>query len=190
MTVEIMRTDKSACDLRCAAAACRDAKAARRMLAIALILDGTDRKTAAENCGMDRQTLRDWVHRYNDAGIEGLSNRRSPGRSRQVPMPCSSSTVQAGTDQQNWKCQTTSPCSNSRPIRRNSTRWKTFGPTCAPTSWQSLCLKLTMRLSTNAAMPGISSQRTNRQSHQLHHVIGPKQSINRAVGIIHCPASE
>ena len=32
-------------------------------------------------------------------------------------------------------------------------------------------------------MPGISSQRTNRQSHQLHHVIGPKQSINRAVGI-------
>ena len=69
MTVEIMRTDKSACDLRRAAAACRDAKAARRMLAIALILDGTDRKT-----------LRDWVHRYNDTGIEGLSNRRSPGR--------------------------------------------------------------------------------------------------------------
>ena len=98
-------------------------------------------------------------------------------------MPCSSSTVQAGTDQQNWKCQTTSPCSNSRPIRQNSTRWKTFGPTCAPTSWQSLCLNPTMRSSTNAAMPGISSQRTNRQSHQLHHVIGPKQSINRAVGI-------
>ena len=84
MTVEIMRTDKSACDLRCAAAACKDAKAARRILAIALILDGTDRKTAAENCGMDRQTLRDWVHRYNDTGIEGLSNRRSPGRH-----PCS-----------------------------------------------------------------------------------------------------
>ena len=99
-------------------------------------------------------------------------------------MPCSSSTVQAGTDQQNGKCRTTSPCSNSRPIRRNSIRWKTFGPTCAPTSWQSLCLNPTMRSSTNAAMPGISSQRTNRQSHQLHHVIGSKQSINRAVGII------
>ena len=84
----------------------------------------------------------------------------------------------------NWKCQTTSPCSNSRPMRQNSTRWKTFGPTCAPTSWQSLCLNPTMRSSTNAAMPGISSQRTNRQSHQLHHVIGSKQSINRAVGII------
>ena len=72
---------------------------------------------------------------------------------------------------------------NSRPMRQNSTRWKTFGPTCAPTSWQSLCLNPTMRLSTNAAMPGISSQRTNRQSHQSHHVIGPKRSINRAVGI-------
>jgi transposase len=29
---------------------------------------------------MDRQTLRDWVHRYNDDGIAGLANRKSPGR--------------------------------------------------------------------------------------------------------------
>jgi len=40
---------------------------------------GDDRKTAAETCGMDRQTLRDWVHRYNAEGLEGLSNRRSAG---------------------------------------------------------------------------------------------------------------
>ncbi|MGI3213305.1 IS630 family transposase [Roseovarius tibetensis] len=38
-----------------------------------------DRKTAAETCGMDRQTLRDWVHRYNAYGLAGLSNRRSAG---------------------------------------------------------------------------------------------------------------
>jgi transposase len=37
------------------------------MLAIAMVLDGADRGTAAETCGMDRQTLRDWVHRYNAA---------------------------------------------------------------------------------------------------------------------------
>jgi transposase len=43
-------------------------------------LEGYDRKTAAEVCGMDRQTLRDWVHRYNAEGLEGLSNRRSGGR--------------------------------------------------------------------------------------------------------------
>lgn len=36
----------------------KDAKAARRMLALALVLEGVDRKTAAESCGMDRQTLR------------------------------------------------------------------------------------------------------------------------------------
>ena len=28
---------------------------------------------------MDRQTLRDWVHRYNAEGIEGLSNRTGGG---------------------------------------------------------------------------------------------------------------
>ena len=58
MAVRITRKDKSAGELRQEAARCRDGKAARRMLAIALVLDGVDRKTAAENCGMDRQTLR------------------------------------------------------------------------------------------------------------------------------------
>jgi transposase len=43
------------------------------------VLDGVDRKTAAETCGMDRQTLRDWVHRYNAAGLAGLRNLKSPG---------------------------------------------------------------------------------------------------------------
>jgi transposase len=79
MAVAITRTDLSARELRVAAAKAKDAKAARRMLAIALVLEGVDRKTAAETCGMDRQTLRDWVHRYNAEGLEGLTNRRSAG---------------------------------------------------------------------------------------------------------------
>lgn len=79
MAVAITRTDFSARELRAKAAKTADAKAARRMLAIAMVLDGLDRKTAAETCGMDRQTLRDWVHRYNAEGLEGLSNRRSAG---------------------------------------------------------------------------------------------------------------
>jgi transposase len=29
---------------------------------------------------MERQTLRDWVHRYNEGGIDGLRSRTSPGR--------------------------------------------------------------------------------------------------------------
>ena len=37
--------------------------------------EGVDRTTAAKSCGMDRQTLRDWVHRYNAEGVAGLLDR-------------------------------------------------------------------------------------------------------------------
>jgi transposase len=77
--VAITRTDLDAGGLRRAAAQSRDADAARRMLALALVLDGRTRTDAAEQCGMDRQTLRDWVHRYNEFGVPGLSDRVPPG---------------------------------------------------------------------------------------------------------------
>jgi transposase len=75
MAVEITRLDLSAADLRRDAARSQDAKASRRMLAIALVLEGHARGDAARSCGMDRQTLRDWVHSYNVSGVKGLSNR-------------------------------------------------------------------------------------------------------------------
>ena len=71
MTVAITRLDVSAADLREAAARTSDAKAARRMLAIALLLEGWSREAAAEACAMERQTVRDWVHRYNESGLDG-----------------------------------------------------------------------------------------------------------------------
>lgn len=77
--VTITRLDKSAADLRDEARKTQDAKASRRLLAIALVLEGADRASAARCCGMDRQTLRDWVHRYNAEGVDGLSNRKSRG---------------------------------------------------------------------------------------------------------------
>ena len=73
--IEITRLDLTSSDLRKAAGKIRDAKASRRMLALALVLEGVDRTRAAESCGMARQTLRDWVHRYNAEGLAGLSNR-------------------------------------------------------------------------------------------------------------------
>jgi transposase len=79
MTVVIKRNDLSASALRQAAAQCNDSAQARRALALALILDGKTRADAAESTGMDRQTLRDWVHRYNENGLEGLKNRDNPG---------------------------------------------------------------------------------------------------------------
>ncbi len=84
MTVAITRDELDATGLRRAAARSRDARAARRMLALAMVLEGTDRRTAAEACGMDRQTLRDWVHRYNNQGLDGLSDRHAPGPSRRL----------------------------------------------------------------------------------------------------------
>ena len=71
--------DLDAAGLRRAAAQARDADAARRMLALALVLDDVSRTEAAELRGMDRQTLRDWVHRYNDLGVPSLSTRVPPG---------------------------------------------------------------------------------------------------------------
>ena len=64
-----------ATDLRKAARQAQDANASRRMLAIPLLLEGWSREAAAEACAMDRQTLRDWVHRYNASGLEGLYNQ-------------------------------------------------------------------------------------------------------------------
>jgi hypothetical protein len=58
--VSITRLDLTASELRKAASGEKDSAAARRILVLALVLDGVDRKTAAESCGMDRQTLRDW----------------------------------------------------------------------------------------------------------------------------------
>ena len=68
MTVVITRLELSASELREASVRTKEAKAARRMLAIGLVLDDWSREAAAEACGMDRQTLCDWVHRYNALG--------------------------------------------------------------------------------------------------------------------------
>ena len=79
MTVAITRTDRTAKDLREASKGCDEPAVVRRLLAIALLLEGATREDAARQCGMDRQTLRDWVHRYNAEGIAGLSNRPRGG---------------------------------------------------------------------------------------------------------------
>src|SRR5437868_4836177 len=77
--VAINRLDLTASELRKAASGEKNSAAARRILALALVLDGVDRKTAAETCGMERETLRDRVQRYNAAGLAGLGNLKSPG---------------------------------------------------------------------------------------------------------------
>jgi transposase len=78
--IEITRLEFSASDLRMVAAKTGEGGWVRRLLAIALLPDGHSREAAAEANGMTRQTLRDWVHRFNADGVSGLRSRTSPGR--------------------------------------------------------------------------------------------------------------
>ncbi len=71
-----LREDFSAVDLRALARETRDS---RQLLALAAVADGRSRGEAAEIGGMDRQTLRDWVHRFNGEGPEGLLDRKTDG---------------------------------------------------------------------------------------------------------------
>jgi transposase len=80
MTALIIRRDRTPAVLRKLAKAEADTRVARRLLAIANALSGMNRKEAAEAAGMDRQTLRDWVIRYNEHGLDGLSDCWGDGR--------------------------------------------------------------------------------------------------------------
>lgn len=78
--IGVTRLELSAAELRERASRGRDGRVACRVLAIAHVLEGVSRTEAASSCGMDRQTLRDWVHRYNADGIAGLSDAPRSGR--------------------------------------------------------------------------------------------------------------
>ena len=77
--VAITRKDLDASGLRRAARRCGNSDATRRLLALALVLEGASRTDAARAGGMDRQTLRDWVHRYNAEGVDGMTDRHGGG---------------------------------------------------------------------------------------------------------------
>ncbi len=81
--VEI-KPSHSPLELRRLAAAAKDANQSRRLLSIAAVLDGMSRADAAKIGGMDRQTLRDWVHRFNAHGPAGLKDNRRRGNPRRL----------------------------------------------------------------------------------------------------------
>ena len=107
-----LRRDFGADDLRRLAGKTKDADQARRLLAIAAVYHGMDREEAARIGGMDRQTLRDWVHRFNAQGPDGLVNAMSPGRPSKLSAKQKEELqrlVEAGPDPQvhgvvRWRC--------------------------------------------------------------------------------------
>jgi transposase len=110
--VEITRMDHTAAELRVLAAKSHDSAQSRRLLAIAMVLEGASREDAARQAGMDRQTLRDWVHRYNETGPDGLISRTAPGpqpRLNEAQMKTLRDLVIAGPDAAihgvvRWRC--------------------------------------------------------------------------------------
>ena len=74
-----LRDDFDAAGVRTLAARCDNVNQARRLLSIAAIYDGMNRCDAARVGGMDRQTLRDWVHRFTTDGPDGLCDGKAKG---------------------------------------------------------------------------------------------------------------
>ncbi len=102
MAVRIaLRDDYDSQQLRSLARRSRDPRQVRRLLALAAVYDGMSRAEAAKVGGMDRQTLRDWAHRFNDEGPAGLKNRAGAGRPRllgEAQMRELSAIVETGPD--------------------------------------------------------------------------------------------
>ena len=107
-----LRDDYDAVGVRGFATRSQDANQARRLLSIAAAYEGIDRSAAARIGGMDRQTLRDWVHRFNEAGPEGLIDRKAAGAPRRLTpaqLAEPARIVEAGADLERdgvvrWRC--------------------------------------------------------------------------------------
>jgi transposase len=107
-----LREDYDAAVVRRLARTARDPKQVRRLLALAAVYDGADRARAARIGGMDRQTLRDWVHRFNRLGPDGLVNVKPPGPARKLTEAQEEEVgrlVEAGPDPETdgvvrWRC--------------------------------------------------------------------------------------
>ena len=80
MPALLIKTDIPPEELRRLASREDDARVARRLLALANALDGMPRAAAAKVAGMDTQTLRDWVIRYNRGGATALVDAWGDGR--------------------------------------------------------------------------------------------------------------
>ena len=138
VAVPVTRLDHSSAELRSLARMAAGAVACR-ILAIAHVLDGASRAEAAALCGMDRQTLRDWVRRFNTDGIEGLTNKVGSGRPPALSEQRMAELKRCGFYQPGSKYN--SSLRNERRSFRNdkmnqTTSWEDL-PTCATPAYKT-----------------------------------------------------
>ena len=100
--IAVTRTDHTPEDLRALAAQHKYRDCRVRLRAIALIIeDELSRGEIACGVGVDVQTLRDWVVRYNAQGLDGLRDAPRSGRPRKLDARQTAelvSKIEAGTD--------------------------------------------------------------------------------------------
>ncbi len=71
--------DNSAEELRALVRRSKEVNRSPGLRFLAAVRHSMDRGAAGEDGSMDRKTLRDWVHRFNAAGLKGLFGQRTEG---------------------------------------------------------------------------------------------------------------
>src|SRR5215213_6488739 len=140
-TAVTVRVDFSADELRRLAAASKHANQSRRLLSLAAVVDGMSRADAARIGGMDRQTLRDWVHRFNERGPEGLKDSWSKGHRPRLSaeqLAQLAEVVETGPERQIGRCGTgcTASMNGAQKGSRTAGR-KATGRASRRSSWRS-----------------------------------------------------
>ena len=79
-----LRTDYNSDTLRDIARCSKNSNQIRRLLSLAAVYDCMNRTDSARIGGMDRQSLRRWVLRFNADGPDGLLDRWSSGPPRRL----------------------------------------------------------------------------------------------------------
>jgi transposase len=116
-----LREDYSAEELRALARRSKDVNQSRRLLSLAGVRDGMDRGAAARIGGMDRQTLRDWVHRFNALGPEGLLDNWTEGPKPRLSAEQAAEfaqIVEAGSELRERRCRALAACRSQACHRR------------------------------------------------------------------------
>lgn len=76
----------------------------RNRAVLLLTVDSRGVGEFAAHCGVSRQSVQPWLHRYEDRGLEGLDNRCHKPKSipHQMPAPVRAAILELRREQSSW----------------------------------------------------------------------------------------
>lgn len=122
-----VRSDLTSTDLRRFARQSGDADQVRRLLAVAVILDGGSRSDAAKVAGVTLQIVRDWVLRFNEGGPGGLATRKAKDWSASWPRERAPTASSRGTGHPRMSASISPPCKPTAIYSKLSMRRRRTG---------------------------------------------------------------